>query len=118
MKETDRAWAAGFFDGEGHYRASLHRYPGPPLRSYMSLRARVSQKDPEVLLRFRDIMGVGKIYQQGNGLYYYQVTKRSEVQRVVNILWPYLGSVKRQQIIQAQEQYREFEKSRKEKIYK
>jgi hypothetical protein len=52
MSDTELAWAAGFFDGEGHIRFSERRY---------SLRMSVNQCDPRPLQRFTEAVGEGKV---------------------------------------------------------
>jgi len=63
VKETDIAWCAGFFDGEGH--VSCHRsYPNPKTgRVSPQLYANVPQTadNVEVLEFFRSVIGFGRI---------------------------------------------------------
>lgn len=54
MRQTDVAYVAGFFDGEGSIVISMNKY--------MRLEVGVSQKHTAVLLWMRGIFG-GKIYQ-------------------------------------------------------
>jgi hypothetical protein len=90
---SDAAWAAGFFDGEG--------YTGPRRTKkgvYEYVHLGISQKDPEVLEKFKTIMGVGNIYKMKNReLHSYDVVKRADVDKVLKIMWPYLGTLKKNQ---------------------
>ena len=60
MKDTDVAWAAGFFDGEGHVRISAPT-PGKPR---YSLAVIIGQVDPRPLIHLRDLFG-GAIMSNG-----------------------------------------------------
>lgn len=97
--EVDRAWAAGFWDGEGSTSpAGRKRSDGgqPNIRMY------VSQKDtgPELLLKFQSIMGVGKVFERQSrpGVWVWNCTERAGCQRVIEAMWPYLGTPKKNQI--------------------
>lgn len=95
--ETEIAWAAGFFDGEGCATISHND-------RYATLYLHVSQKDIRPLERFLGIMGAGRIQNPD---------KRSGVSRwatygragwaVIDRLWPYLGEPKREQIERVRE---------------
>lgn len=91
------AWAAGFFDGDGCF--SLTRASRYPCVS-------ITQQHPEVLLRFAEAVGLGKLY----GPYRHRTKTLStkpfcvlrvhgfaEVQAVAAMLWPWLGDMKRRQ---------------------
>lgn len=97
--DVDLAWAAGFFDGEGStsvLKAQRDKY------SY--IRMSVNQKLPECLERFHSIVGHGKIYKANKrDIYSWDCYKQSDVPKVLEMLWPYLSSVKRDQAIRAQE---------------
>lgn len=94
--ELELAWAAGFFDGEGSTSVE---------KNSASLKTTISQNDPEVLERFLKAVDVGsRIY----GPYYYgpkknprwavQICGKSAIIAVAK-LWPYLGSIKRNQAL-------------------
>ncbi len=102
MTETELAWAAGFFDGEGSVstrsRSRAGRRP--------EMRITISQVHPEVLERFRDAVGLGSVTGPHD---YPSRTPNRQVQwryctygtpqtrSVIELLWPYLSSVKRVQ---------------------
>lgn len=99
------AWAAGFYEGEGCIYAMKHR------RIYRPA-IHVSQSSdngmPYVLIRFQSAVGnIGSLYSRPIGynnaynktpMYMFWTTKYDEVQLVINLLWPFLGVVKRGQI--------------------
>lgn len=95
MTPTDdqRAWAAGFFDGEGCF------YSGKGGRSVVT----ISQVDREVLDRFHAIVQCGNVYgpqfakknQNQKPFYAWRCSSRADFDHVVYLLWPWLGTVKR-----------------------
>jgi hypothetical protein len=93
---TELAWAAGFFDGEGSTCLCNN-----------SLRLQVSQNELEPLERFRVAVGVGKINRRWrtNGFkdrwnYMYWVGG-ANAKTALDLLWPYLSSIKRRQALKA-----------------
>ena len=95
------AWAAGFFDGEGHVRADI--------RSSGSIRPalRIAQVDPEVLHKFQEALGVGKVmgpygpYKNDpikkQPFFRYQTQSLPEIKQIAEALWPWLSTIKKQQ---------------------
>lgn len=91
MSDTEIAWAAGFFDGEGCTAQHTKGY----------IRIYISQKGRECLDRFREsVGGLGNVYgPDKRGIYAYAVSRRETVFAVLNILWPYLSTPKREQAV-------------------
>jgi len=102
------AWAAGFFDGEGHVSV-IQSTPRPrDTRSYFHPALVVTQGDPGPLERFRAaVCGIGKVlgpYQTGtraDGTSYrpawqFRVGSWADTQAVVALLWRWLSAPKRQ----------------------
>ena len=96
------AWAAGLFDGEGNTR---HQVTG----RNSALRLSVGQKDREVLDRFQAAVGgLGNTYEKiknGEPYFDYAVQNFEHVQAVVAMLWPWLSTIKRDQIRAAFDAY-------------
>ena len=94
MDREELAWAAGFLDGEGHFSLSSRD---------LIPRVKIDQKEPELLLRFRDAVGIGKVFErpQSNGMYTYQVWKFKETLAVGALLWFKLGTYRRKQFAAA-----------------
>jgi hypothetical protein len=103
--ESDLAWAAGFFDGEGTVGyTEAGGYVG----------VSIEQISLEPLRLFRDVVGVGHFngpyVRGGNGrwtkreIYYFKAYRQAEVIRVVRALWPYLGTIKQAQALDAMRQ--------------
>lgn len=105
-EEQSIAWAAGLFDGEGSTELRARRTPN---RTWFGLRSRVSQCDanevPAVLRRFRAIAKCGRIDGPSSGDGYDGAYKweagADETLRVLPLIWPWLGTVKRVQAIEA-----------------
>lgn len=90
--EFESAWAAGLFDGEGTTSVLAAKRD-----KYIYPRMSMAQKDPEVLERFQKVVG-GKIYKSGTrDIYNWNLYKYSDVRKALDILWPYLSSIKKAQ---------------------
>ena len=101
------AWAAGFFDGEGCI-GCYYRTNGKTQKRYRLLHISVGQKDREVLDRFKAIFGFGRIVQtqKNNGpFYHFAVDSFEKSQAIVAMLFPFLGTIKQQQISQSLAEY-------------
>ncbi len=99
--ETELAWAAGFFDGEGSCGAYR-----TPTGDYLYIRMTVNQIQPECLERFATAVGCGPVlgpYRHGRHapLFRWQLSGLDKCARVYGLLVPYLGSIKRKQILQS-----------------
>jgi hypothetical protein len=101
--ETDYAWAAGFFDGEGYagITACFNKKRG---KHYTRPVTSIAQNHREVLDRFCWIVGVGRVrgpyLNKSNGhqrkpYWQWQTDSMVTIRQVYGRLWPYLGSVKR-----------------------
>jgi hypothetical protein len=90
------AWAAGFFDGEGHTGVK-NKYQSPAIS--------IAQTDPRVLEKFLEAVGVGAIY----GPYFKNGLDRKPVWQyhasgthamvAISRIWEWLEVVKREQAI-------------------
>jgi hypothetical protein len=104
-REIEVAWAAGFFDGEGTVAADKD----PRTGRYRAINMEIPQSSiggtPEVLLRFRRIVGVGNIsgpYEPRSPwsrlpAYRWRSGALEDVESVAAVLFPWLGPVKRAQ---------------------
>lgn len=101
MDEHELAWAAGFFDGDGW--AALVR---PKRRRSGHPHAQINQAGadgmPEVLPRFRDAVGVGrvagpKIEEGRQPIYRWAASSRRDVERTGALIGPWLSREKREQ---------------------
>ena len=91
------SWAAGFFDGEGSttYDSQCLRKDGS---IYKNPLITISQAHyPELLNKFQEIFGLGKVYKNNKDVYRYRVKGFEKVQAIVAMMWVFLGSQKRQQ---------------------
>jgi hypothetical protein len=105
VDEHELAWAAGFFDGDGWAALTRQkrRRTGQP-------QARINQSSltgvPEVLARFRDAVGVGRIggpkTEEGREpLYWWVASSRADVLRTGTLIGPWLSGEKREQFVRA-----------------
>ena len=98
-----RAWAAGFYDGEGSLYLLDHRTH----EGYRFAEMRITQgslsRMPEVLERFGAIAGRGRLYgpyQQRDAnldVYRWNLSGRAAIESTLSDMWPWLGPVKRAQ---------------------
>lgn len=99
VSDTDIAWAAGLFDGEGSttvLKAQRDRY------AYV--RMNVPQKHREVLDKFLNVVKVGKIYKaKTRDIHSLDIYKQEDVNSTLNLLWPYLSEIKKRQALLAYE---------------
>ena len=108
---SDKAWAAGFFDGEGYVGHSRHTSgnKGPSRdKRYRCVSVQVTQNDPRVLERFREIVGVGVVggpyysdkrrNRQGlSPMFKFHTSGLPSVTHIYDCLYDFLSPVKRQQ---------------------
>jgi len=115
VDREELAWAAGFFDGEGHMRAGFRaRSDRSKTRRWRYVCIDVSQNDRAPLDRFQAAVGgVGSIYgpykygKAKNPMYHFSTQKFEDVQAIIAMLWFKLGSIKRSQARQALANYKE-----------
>jgi hypothetical protein len=98
--KEELAWAAGFFDGEGHISRRVNDAAPPQVI--------VGQHyDPVCLHRFQAaVLGIGKVYgpyiyktKPNNGpAFMYKVSSFENGQAVIAMLWKFLSEPKRQVI--------------------
>lgn len=91
MNDNDLAWAAGIFEGEG----TIVTY-WPNTMKYPALSLAVSMADEDVVQRFAAVVGTGKVDElrrrgEKKTMYRWKISRRSEVERVLTDLLPYLG---------------------------
>lgn len=101
MDEHELAWAAGFFDGDG-WTALVRGGRGRRRRPVAQINQGSLTGVPEVLLRFRDAVGVGrvagpKIEEGRQPLYRWVASSRGDVARAGRLIGPWLSGEKRDQ---------------------
>jgi hypothetical protein len=97
---TERAWAAGFFDGEG---CTTWTKAYPPLKKKPYLRIVITQKDRRALHRFQAaVRGIGRV----GGPFHHKGFHQSawtangiQAEYVLRLIWPWLGEVKKEQAL-------------------
>lgn len=108
FNREELAWAAGFFDGEGHTR--VRAVQTNRKNPQVTIGLVISQAGaPELLERFKRAVGVGAVngpYEYRHrrptqkAFYSYGATSFENVQHCIACLWPWLGSVKRHQALE------------------
>ena len=94
---VNAAWAAGLFDGEGSTSVLKAQRD-----KYAYVRMNVPQKLREVLDKFLDIVKVGKIYKHNKReMHSLDIYKKEDVEKALNLLWPYLSEIKKKQALVA-----------------
>lgn len=94
--ESEVAWAAGFYEGEGYFGVKHNSYGHPS-----SLRLSIGQRTQEPIDRFLLIAGVGKVYcrwNRGKDLWVYSAGKTSQALDVARLLWPWLSERRQLQV--------------------
>ena len=99
--EQDLAWAAGIFDGEGSTSTYLTKPKLTPRRQMAVSQGGLPGQIPAVLMRFKDIVQVGNITGPYDGLYYWKITTKDDLDSVGAMLWRNLSREKRQQFAAA-----------------
>jgi hypothetical protein len=101
-RNLERAWAAGFFDGEGctFYRA---------YRDHYSVEVSISQVNPRTLNRFHEVVRIGKP-QEGKmrpsrTIWKLRVYGWDKCITFLKPIWPFLSDEKRTQALKALMQY-------------
>jgi len=114
MTELEKAWLAGFFDGDGNihiYRRKRKNKEGYSVTCHLKIV--IGQKDKKILEYIHKLVGYGIFYQLGSGFWHLEFSfKRAE--RFLREILPYL-KVKRLEAqlgIQFQENNKNFRGSR------
>lgn len=112
LVQTELAWAAGFFDGEGSVSCHTQtKRVGREVVGYLHLSIRQKEDEHELLSRFKSaVLEYGVIYQFEPGVWDYRIWGFEGVQFVIALLWKYLGSVKRMQYRSALQYYYSLQK--------
>ena len=103
--DEELAWAAGLFDGDGSTYFAKHKTHTGYVRAEMAVTQSSPSGMPEVLMRFRDLVGIGAVSGPFGGnevwepVYRWKAHKFWEIDAIADILWPWLDSVKRHQAL-------------------
>jgi len=73
-------WVAGFVDGEGSFNVPIRRERDRGLPWRVSLSFNVSQIGEEAPKLLQEIFGVGTVRGRGDGVFYFEVTKPSDLE--------------------------------------
>lgn len=104
--EAEVAWAAGFYEGEGHFGVKHNPYGHPN-----ALRLTIGQRTEEPILKFLSIAEVGKIRHRhlgeghGGEIWYYEAGKTANALQVARLMWTWLSERRQLQITEAVEEF-------------
>ena len=105
--DTERAWAAGFFDGEGYVGIRRDKRPGRTL----TLQIGIEQVDIRPLLRFKAAVGWSGYPVQrparrapARQPIYRIIMGHQDTLRTFAAMWPWLSEPKREQFTRAMEE--------------
>ena len=73
-------WVAGFVDGEGSFNVPIRRERDRGLPWRVSLSFNVSQIGEELPGVLRDVFGLGTVRGRGDGVFYFEVTKPTDIE--------------------------------------
>jgi len=101
LKDVERAYLAGFFDGEGCAAVIYSQYKkktkkGEKLYSGFGVHLAISNVDQSVLRDVRLSVGKGGIYHQKN-VYSFRSTKPTDIIKIIGLIKPYVR-VKKQDL--------------------
>jgi hypothetical protein len=102
VNTTELAWAAGVYDGEGSASTYLPKDRRSRVRQ-MAVYQSGDETPPPLLFRFRAAVGeVGLIHGPARGsLYQWHSKRHVVVDAVSELLWPWIGEIKRAQLRKA-----------------
>ena len=96
-KHMEYAWAAGFFEGEGHIRcekstqAKRHGYNSYATQITLTQKGTATDP-PDVLVKFADLFPGGKIYREKyNDLWRFTLSQKGLVKSALMSMLPWFG---------------------------
>ncbi len=100
----NRAWAGGFFEGEGCFFASYYK-PRQDGSKVFRTHASCVQKNEELLNQFKNVVGFGVVYPDGSdGMFCWKTTQKGEAKKLFELLRPYLGERRQRRFLELDEQ--------------
>lgn len=105
VEATMIAWAAGLFEGEGSmFLVKQIRNE----KEYKYTRMELRMTDQDVVEKFRDVLGVGRIHYKNSpslkpnwkDSWCWQLTNKEECRQVIDKFWPYLGKRRRDKVLE------------------
>lgn len=113
VSRENLAWAAGFFDGEGHVHYAVRRTARGT--AHQAIGSTVAQSDRERLDFLAAVLGVGRVHgpyhsrnERAQPYHQWCVNRFELVQHVGAAMWPWLGPPKRQQFYRALSSWQAF----------
>jgi len=99
MKSRDRAYIAGFFDGEGHIGfRKTHHGKKSGLRLYPQVV--IGQKDPTILYWIQEVTGFGTVYHSPSAsVARWQLYAQRDVYVFITLIYPYVKCPRRRRAL-------------------
>ena len=98
--EVERAYIAGFLDADGAIMAIIEPHEGKRYKFRVRVAVKITQHDRNILDWIRSVLGVGIVRENRAGqkgqTYDLHVRDRSQVQKILNDVSPFLRVKKRQ----------------------
>ena len=88
MNNTNLAWVAGFFDGEGCLNIQNRRDEGKGISFRLTLK-QARERGRKVLSKIKEDLNCGNFYHCGAS-WQYEVSKRDDLKKVLTMLSPFL----------------------------
>jgi hypothetical protein len=119
LNETDKAYIAGFFDGEGCISISKYQREGRNKTPVYSLQVVIAQKGVDVLHDLQFLTGVGALHERHKyhpGTYEWRLSPNDALDFLTEIL-PYLRGKHQEALIAIEYQNKQGNKNHKGKGY-
>ena len=94
--EVERAYLAGFFDGDGCIMATIERHKEKKFGFRIRLTFKVSQADPFIINYLHNKSGVGKV-RKNRTTYDWLIRDQIIVKNILEMIFPYV-KIKRKQL--------------------
>ena len=101
--EVERAYIAGFLDADGAIMAIIEPHDGKRYKFRVRVAVKITQRDRKILDWIRTVLGIGIVRANRAGqkgqTYDLHVRDRSQVQKMLSEVSPYLRVKKRQAVL-------------------
>ena len=124
VKQTELAWAAGFFDGEGCVHYSWRKPRNPNCTPTLMYGISIGQTDKRVLTRFMKAVGEGNVTgpflrkPPRKPVWTYHCVSQRGMTEIHKLLCPYLSSIKQQQFKKTFSELAKYKKGSKTRMSK
>jgi len=89
ISEVDRAYLAGFLDGDGAIMATIEKHQEKKFGFRVRIILKISQKDRQDLEWFSDIFKIGKINSNGRS-FDWIIKSQKDTKELIDLIYPFL----------------------------